>query len=410
MGEKRKREGGEVKVKSVGKERIAAVSFGAINPSDDAEFSVYRAKTDSRTLVHGENTVFEYEGETEADQSKYCVAVYDPESTSVELYPADLVSMSSIVKAKKGSSGPAVRQANVRNALQRSALGEEFGTKKAKKAITDMERNRIEADKLEDLETAIVDVVKTSTESLPSQEERKATLSQDRPIPPHNLETHQVDEVYPVEGIIPSREYAVIRVGPVVKEKTAKGRQALLPHKTSEVIAKRLVNLENGVGDQTEIIKLIYYASLLLAVYENKRVNNKAALLAKVGNPPEILISGILDRFAVSKAGHFGKTKDRNFAIDPVHENKLLCYLLALLLRIDNYMLEVAPLAKELSLKPSKLAELFKAMGCSVKNATVAQSEAFGIPRSQAANYKIATLSAPLKLPEVAKRKRQGGR
>lgn len=412
MGDKKRKrgEGGssEVKVKNYHDGMVVATTFGGQSVPKDASFNVYKRKSD--VIVHGENPVFEYDGQNQQDQGSYCLASYDPETNSVELYPSSLVNMAGVVKAKKMVEGPAVKQANVRNVLQRNALGEAFGTKKAKKAITEMERNRIDAEKLEDLEVAIVDTVQESTENLPSQEKRQETLSSTRPIPPHNLETTKVEEVYPLDGIIPKFEWSYIRVQPITQEKDLSKKLSLFPHKTSQYVSSRMAAIENGVGTQTEKIKMIYYASLLLAVYENKRINNKAALLAKVGNPPEALISGILDRFAVSKASQFGKTKDRNFAIDPVHEHKLLCYLLALILRIDNYTAEIAPLAQELSLKPSKLAELFRALGCAVKPPTAVQAEALGLSKAAAANYKLAVLSAPLKLPDVAKRKRQGGR
>jgi DNA-directed RNA polymerase I subunit RPA49 len=412
MGDKKRKrgEGGssEVTVKNYHDGMVVATTFGGQSVPKDASFNVYKRKSD--VIVHGENPVFEYDGQNQQDQGSYCLASYDPGTNSVELYPSSLVNMAGVVKAKKMVEGPAVKQANVRNVLQRNALGEAFGTKKAKKAITEMERNRIDAEKLEDLEVAIVDTVQESTENLPSQEKRQEALSSTRPIPPHNLETTKVEEVYPLDGIIPKFEWSYIRVQPITQEKDLSKKLSLFPHKTSQYVSSRMAAIENGVGTQTEKIKMIYYASLLLAVYENKRINNKAALLAKVGNPPEALISGILDRFAVSKASQFGKTKDRNFAIDPVHEHKLLCYLLALILRIDNYTAEIAPLAQELSLKPSKLAELFRALGCAVKPPTAVQAEALGLSKAAAANYKLAVLSAPLKLPDVAKRKRQGGR
>jgi DNA-directed RNA polymerase I subunit RPA49 len=412
MGDKKRKrgEGGssEVTVKNYHDGMVVATKFGGQSVPKDASFNVYKRKSD--VIVHGENPVFEYDGQNQQDQGSYCLASYDPGTNSVELYPSSLVNMAGVVKAKKMVEGPAVKQANVRNVLQRNALGEAFGTKKAKKAITEMERNRIDAEKLEDLEVAIVDTVQESTENLPSQEKRQEALSSTRPIPPHNLETTKVEEVYPLDGIIPKFEWSYIRVQPITQEKDLSKKLSLFPHKTSQYVSSRMAAIENGVGTQTEKIKMIYYASLLLAVYENKRINNKAALLAKVGNPPEALISGILDRFAVSKASQFGKTKDRNFAIDPVHEHKLLCYLLALILRIDNYTAEIAPLAQELSLKPSKLAELFRALGCAVKPPTAVQAEALGLSKAAAANYKLAVLSAPLKLPDVAKRKRQGGR
>jgi DNA-directed RNA polymerase I subunit RPA49 len=420
MPEKRPYLDEEIKISSVSGHVVTVTSFGAVNAAEDSEFNVYKNPKTGETLVHGESSKFEYDGLSEAadngnGEASYCLAAYDAETNSIELVPATLVTISSVIKSKKYAEGPSVRQANVRNVIQRNTLGEAFGTKRAKKAITDLERNRIDAEKLQDLEMAIVDTVKTSTESLPTVEERKEALSQDRPIPPYSLGAERPEDIYPVvDGILPKKEYNAIRVEPIISEKDEKKRLGLLPHKTSVYIASKLstvlsehnsMNLsKSAIMERT---KLIYYCSLLMAVYHNRRVSNKAMMMVKCSNPAEILITGVLDRFAVAKAG--GRVKDKNFVIDPVHENKLLCYLLALILRIDNFVIEIAPLAQELSLKPSKLSELLKAMGCTIKNASSIQAEALGLTKTQAANYKLASLTAPLKLPEVAKRRRMGG-
>uniref|UniRef100_A0A060T7S5 ARAD1B22308p n=1 Tax=Blastobotrys adeninivorans TaxID=409370 RepID=A0A060T7S5_BLAAD len=404
---KRKREGAIENVAVKISSQPAGVAMLSTEIPQDASFKVYAKKT-GECLVKGQSSTFQYDGESERSMGSYAVASYNPDTNEVEIFPASVVKVESTVKAKNRQDlEHRIKQANVRNSELRTALGEAFGTKKAKKAISDMERNRIDASRLEDIEGAIVDTVMTSTESLPTQEERAKAQSEERPIPPYNLETSQVDEVYPVEGIIPKHEMAAIRVGAIAKEPTVEKRQALLPHKSSHYIAAKLAGLEKGVGEQQEKLKLIYYASLLLAVYENRRQSNRLALAAKLGNPPEVLVGGILDRFAVNKAGQFGRSKDRSFAIDPAHEHKMLCYFLALALRLDNYVLEVAPLANELSMKPSKLQELLKALGCSIKPATSAQAEALNLPGGAAAGHKLATLSAPLRLPEVAKRKRR---
>lgn len=75
-------------------------------------------------------------------------------------------------------------------------------------------------------------------------------------------------------------------------------------------------------------------------------------------------------------------------------------------MHLDNFIVEVPPLAQQLNLKPSRLVNLFKILGATVKGATVSQAEAFGIPKSSAATYKIATLRVPFKLPEMTRRGR----
>lgn len=293
----------------------------------------------------------------------------------------------------------------------RNQLGTAFGTKKAKKALTDLEKNKIDADKLQDYESAIIDNIKVTTESLPTREKREEQLSGERPIPPFDLEATDPQNAYPLEGIIPQREWDAIRVNAILRETDEKKRSSMFAVQSSDYVFPRVDAAISAQGtDAEKRVKMLYYVSLLLALYSNRRINNKQMLTEKLGNPPEILINGLIARFAVSKAGQFGKTKDRSFAIDPACENKLLCYLLALTLHVDGFAVDINPLGYELSLKPSKVAELFKALGCNVKPMSASEAEARGVPKSQAQSHKVAHLRAPLHLPEVVRRKRAGGR
>ncbi|ODQ65188.1 RNA polymerase I associated factor, A49-like protein [Nadsonia fulvescens var. elongata DSM 6958] len=407
--EKRKRDDtvSSLKVTSYNHENsVAAVSFGGITVPESATFTTYKPKSGTDVVLHGESARIDYDGvsTTENGQGDYCVGVYDPVKKTLELFQTPLIAAKSSVRAKK-SSGPAIKQANVRNIIQRQALGEAFGTKKAKKAITDLERNRIESDKLDDLEMAIVDTVKSSTSSLPTQSQISEQTEQDRPIPPYNLEATEATDIYPISSLIPEKIAPFIRVQSILHEEDLAKRTEMLPHKNSQYISDRLANITNE--SHIEKLKLLYYLSFLMGIYENKRLSNKATLILKLGNPAESLVDYALDVFATAKAGNFGRSKDKSFAIDPKHENKLLCHIIAIALHIDIFMLEIPPLAKELSLKPSKLVELCRAMGCNVKSCNKTQGQAIGLSNSELLAYKIATLKAPLKLPELTKRARR---
>lgn len=96
--------------------------------------------------------------------------------------------------------------------------------------------------------------------------------------------------------------------------------------------------------------------------------------------------------------------------IDPKCEDKILCYLLVLLLKLNEYQLEVTPLSQDLSIKPSRLLALLKTIGCIIKNIPIGQAEKYGISKSIASNYKVATLKVPFKLPEIARRAGGGNR
>ncbi|CDR41159.1 CYFA0S06e02872g1_1 [Cyberlindnera fabianii] len=407
MGEKRSRdEQPELRVSSVTTDPTLAVTsfFKGFSVPEDAHFDLYKNKNDE-VIFHGENDRLEYDSITNNDDpSDYAIALYDPVNKSVELYKAPVLLGNVTSKAHKRLRGPKVKQNNVRANIQRTALGEAFGTKKAKKAITDLERNRIDAEKLVSAEADIIDTVKGHTTSLPTRQELEKTVLDDRPTPVADVSATSVEDIYPIDNIIPKKEQQFIRAGPIIKEKDLEKRLEYMPYQESEFIKKQLAGITDD--SQTSKLQLIYYASLLMGVYHNRRISNKLALTTQLNSPPEVLIDGIIDRFAIQRPGQFGRSKDRGFKIDPHHEDKLLCFLLATIMHISGFHVEVVPLAQELSLKPTRLIGLFKALGAIVKSATVAEAEAFGIKKNLASTYKVASLKVPFKLPQMTR----GGR
>lgn len=380
--------------------------FKGVRVPKRTQFELYRnKKTPDRFVLHGENDRIEYSGSTDdgsSGSSQYLVGIYDPSKRSVQLYKAPVLNTKVASKSKKDLSGPEIKQTNLRASALRNALGEAFGTKKAKKAIADIERNRIDSEKLADSAVEIVDSVKTASKALPTREQLQQVSSQDRTTPLANVDATDVEQIYPIHNIIPKKEWQYIRVGPVLKETDHEKRLELFPFTKSPYLSKKLPTLTQAA--QMSKLQLLYYVSLLLGVYENRRVSDKNKLLENLNAPPDALVDGILERFTIMRPGQFGRSKERGFFIDPQREDKLLCYILAIILHLDNFIVEISPLAQELGLKPSKIVNLFKNLGAIVKGATVAQAEAFGIPKSAASTYKIATMKVPFKLPEVSRR------
>ena len=396
----------EIKVTSLTEEPVSIIGsfFNGLSVPSKTEFDLYKHKKSDKFTLHGENDTLDYNGETlEDEENDYILALYDPIQKSVDLFKSPFVSAKVTARSKRVYDGPKVKQAGVRNVTQRNALGEAFGTKKAKAAITNLEKNRIDSEKLQDIEMDIVDHVQESTQDLPTRENMATNVINDRPTPVADVDARNVEDIYPTYNIIPEKEWNFLRVGSIFSETDETARLELLPYSNSTFVAKHLPQIV--ASENTEKLQLLSYASLLFGVYENRRVKDKTTLMTRLQNKPsEILVDGILERFAISRASQFGKSKDRSFLIDPHHEDKLLCYLLAIILHINNFMVELPPLANELNMKPTRLVGLFKALGANIKSATVAQAEAFGIPKNIASNYKIASLKVPFKLPEMTRR------
>lgn len=381
--------------------------FNGLHVDAATAFDLYSHSHKGGYLLHGQNSTLEYTAHTAADDANdYVVALYDPAHKAVELFRAPLVHGQVTSLENRVHKGPKIKLRGARNAAQRTALGEAFGTKKAKAAIASLERNRIDADKLHDMELDIVDNVKELTLDLPTREQLQDVGVLVRPTPAVNVDATAVEDVYALHSIIPKKEWAAVRIQPVLDEEDAEKRLEMMPYAKSAFVAKNLpkyVALHN-----TEKVQMVYYASLLLGIYHNRRVRDKTSLLERLGNKPaEVLVDGALSRFAVARTTAVGKSKDRSFVIDPFHEDKLLCYLIALLFHIEGFTVEILPLANELNMKPTRLIGLLRALGAVVKPIGVGMAEAIGLSKKEAATYKVAQLKVPFKLPEMVRR---GGR
>lgn len=384
--------------------------FNGMQIPDESNFEFFQHKHENhRYVLHGENSTLEYNGDSgeTRDSNDYVVALYDPKKKSVELFKAPLIPSSVTSLDSRVHKGPKVKLRGQLNIAQRNALGEAFGTKKAKAAIANLQKNRIDADKLQDMEIDIVDNVAEITAELPSREQLQLEGAVDRPIPYADETATAVEDIYTLDAIIPNAEWSAIRVGAVLEEESAEKRLELMPFPKSAFVAK---NLDKYVSmANTTKVRMLYYGSLLLGVYNNRRVRDKTTLMEKLGNKPaEILVDGILERFAVAKrTGGFAKSKDRSFTIDPFHEDKLLCHILALLFHINGFTLELLPLAHELNMKPTRITGLFRTLGATIKPVGVGLGAELGLSKKESSTYKIAMLKVPFKLPEMV---RKGGR
>lgn len=397
----------ELKVVSCSQEPSMVVGsfFNGLQIPESTDFDLYKHKLHDKYVLHGENTTLEYNGQTEAEQSKdYVVAFYDKKTKSVQLFRTPVVPTTVTSKEQRITKRPKVKLRGLRNTEQKIALGREFGTKKVKAKISNYDRNRIDSNKLEGMEVDIVDNVTNVTSVLPNKEQVETVSAANSVAPPVNADATSVEDLYALEMIIPEDEWNTIRVHSIMDEPDLEKRLDLLPYGKSAFVAKKLNNLISG--GRTTKVQMLYYASLLFGVYNCRRVTKKDALMQRLDNKAsEKLIDGVLDRFTALKASGVGKAKEKSFIIDPFHEDKLLCYLLALIFHIEDFMIEINPLANELNMKPTRLINLLRALGATTKSASASMAEALGLSKRDAMTYKVAVLKVPFKKPELVKRR-----
>ncbi|KAI6142416.1 A49-like RNA polymerase I associated factor-domain-containing protein [Pisolithus tinctorius] len=140
----------------------------AVGDSDDAEF------IDLPTLIAGETDSIDFHSANQAAGCRYLVSVHDKKTGKTTIRPAPLHILTCDVKALKGQEPIAV------SVLQRleacAALGESFGTKKAKLAIKAQEQNKVDVSAMKTVVDHLQESIQKSTQALPSKEEAQAWL------------------------------------------------------------------------------------------------------------------------------------------------------------------------------------------------------------------------------------------
>lgn len=442
---------------------VAIASFtNSTNIPESVSLDLYSStkQPSSKSILHGESkdSELKYDAD-ELKDSQYVLGVYDSKSQSIKLIPH-----TKMFSGRVSSTKTLINDAKLVKKLKRkdiskegtfaerrNMLGEEFGTKKAKKAITEAARNKIDAGMLEDSQIDIVDGIRKTTKSMLNRDQMaKLVEKENRVIPPCNVDATNVEEIYPIEEIVPDE---ILQSFPVdiffhveienneVDDKTKENNEekdeilkkmSYLPyipakergrsHQKKSIFGKLISNVlnersslskssnNNNNDSNTSIpddirwkLQLISFTSMLVGLYFNRRLSRRDKLLTSFDNaPPSRAINFMLQSFGNSKIGSNSFDRDiKFFNIGPKDEDKLLCYIIVLLLTLFEYRLELSSLAADLSLKPSRLLALVRTLGCTVVAPSKTQD------KESNANSKVAVLRVPFKLPDLVRRFRR---
>jgi DNA-directed RNA polymerase I subunit RPA49 len=201
---------------------------------------------------------------------------------------------------------------------------------------------------------ALQDRVAANTSALPSKEEAVAQADAARPIPPHDPAATDPAGAYPLAGIVPPPEWAALPAAALVAAGDAKARAALLPHTRSDYVWAHLRTVFAAPKPKTEDVRTLVYISYLLAFRGLARTLDSAdAVRARLRGVPAPVLDGLLARFAEAARGSTACAPLRLCAVRPqtgATETKLLTHLFALCLRLDDYAVDTAVLAKDLSM------------------------------------------------------------
>ncbi|OSD00005.1 RNA polymerase I associated factor A49-like protein [Trametes coccinea BRFM310] len=378
-------------------------SFPSLEPPKSTAFKCYVQKGADKsapfeaqpTLIAGEAETVEFftaDGPLSSTGCSYMIGVHDKRTNTTTLRPVPLHILTRQVKALKNLRP--IEVSTEERMQQRNNLGETFGTKKAKAAIRARERNRVDIDAMKNVAGHLQDTIMQNTESLPTADEAKAAADSNRLIPPYHADAQSPEQVYDLHDIIPEVEFNALPVSAFKSAKSLQDRIALLPYNRSDWLKLQLKLIYSAPKANKTELKLVYYISTMMAFYKNSRnVGDKEALQQRLSSVPSIVLDGLISRFTeVERSTNKPK-------MTPQTETMLLTYMFALALRVEDYAADVETIAHDLSMPPTKVSNLFKSLGCTIKKLSPNELKERGLPDS-GSETKRAVLKVPLEFPK----------
>ena len=268
-------------------------------------------------------------------------------------------------------------------------LGRSFGTKRAKKAIAEKERNEIimpstNADgspkKLNRAAAATLDVIGEAGAKMATREELQATVDASKPVPRANLEAEDIQDVYdPVALIgrdtlnsIPYKDW---------QESVESGEGINV---SSRYVASRINDVARGPNraSRLRLLRYVYYLVVFYASATRKGRTRKAARKKDF-----IELSGASPQVASQIHNKFTERGE----INTFHDALILTHLFAFVSIIDNFELEIQHLREDLGIDHEKFSQHYSEIGGRVIQAK---------ERDTGKSVRVARLALPLHFPK----------
>lgn len=305
---------------------------------------------------------------TYSQKKRYMLGVHNPRTNSLTLHAAPVHSIATNVQSLKAK--PSLISSGALASIQRAALGQAFGTRKAIRAQNAEVRNKLNQDSYgtnAQIGTLLQASIAINASSLPTTEgvEREANLQ--RPIPPPNFDAKSPSEVYDLEDVVSGAELDAIDLEGILGVESQKERNQFLPYRRSSYIALKMRHLLPAIptdSTSSEMIahtpnrkdtlrlRLLVHLSHLLAFRQAIQGKSEATIdpsriQTKLGEDfPPFLLGQLLERYTeVLRTGAEDKRKSSTMM-----ENKLLGYFLVLVLKVDGYGTDVGTIANDLGI------------------------------------------------------------
>ncbi|KAF2231962.1 hypothetical protein EV356DRAFT_535125 [Viridothelium virens] len=337
---------------------------------------------------------------------KHYTGVFDPETGTLQVIPSRKVTLRHIprVEAEEMSAqaAAAAQQRSTVNA-QRNELGMEFGSRRAKKAISANVQNAIAPsqaqqvaaassvpEKLDAIGSALLSDAAAANKDRPSKAALQAAVDEAKPRPKANLDAKIAADVYTIENLVGEDVMKALTVRDWLDcAEKGDGIQTNSKH-----VANRLHQVATGTKKDVQKLRLLKYIETLI-IFNNtlksgkrgtKAVPKFSELKEKL-NTSEIVVSRIEQSF--SDGGNVGKW----------HSDYLHTHISALALIVDNFQVMTADLKHDLKLDDKTVVQYFRELGCQVRSASDGERIKAKMSKAASAGLKIAVLKLPLDFP-----------
>ena len=328
------------------------------------------------------------------------VAVFDPETRQLQITPAHHLSLRSSLRTEDDSPQKTPRRTI---GQQRDALGREFGTNKAKKAIAAKAVNAITGKdatpgkgKKDGVQSAILDSIASATApTTPQGEETAEAALASKPIPKPNLAAESVEAVYTFNTLIPPQDARLVSIKDW-QDKTRDDVKIDFHHRFPAFRVQRI-----GKSEDVHRLKALRYLSLLLEFHDalqnagksGKKVPKKDILMKKLASWSEALVSSVRVRFS-----------NQSNELPKWHLQKLYTHMCALSLFVDGWATDTTNLKDDLRLEQKEITQYFRELGCRVgppSDKEKEQMQQTGMKKEAVKAARFAKLRLPLEFPKA---------
>lgn len=384
----------------------------SINNAD--ERLLLAGETDTMAYV-GNNFEFGSSAEARGYTGEYMVGIYDPSSSSVTLRAVPTFQVTRSIKANSSLSSISSTRTFAdygEMTAARRALGDAFGNRKQKANARNQDRMKVDTANMEVILDDFTGGIQDNLASLPSLDEVLASSTSSRPMPPANLDAKHPAEAYRISDLIPSDIFGSLPIQKLIDNvDDHEALKELLPYSKefpAWIWSRLLDNLQrsshlagnssgkkhttfsddeddaeataNGAAgddlmmmpalgatedkeDATDKVRIAYYMSLLWFIQSRpKSVSQRGKLISSLKLDGEDankrIIKAILSTFTETPAN------SERAVMSAFHQTKVLAYMCALALHLDNFSVDHDKLARNCNIPPATLRELFRTLGC----------------------------------------------